>query len=199
MAETTQVNIRLSTALIHDLEFVAQNLKVSKIEWLKVKIAGIISQEREQILEEIDHKYEHGRMEDSEYKELIGLAPSDTLKESRKHAIILKEKRVQNSKEYFQNIAKTITRYQLKGDGKEFLKQYLENELKQLDNDEAVLELLKDLVKYQGTPVPMVEFVTEAEKKGISGNTLENIFENLKTKGYIKEKDGDIILTTKLK
>lgn len=199
MAETTQVNLRIPTLLIHDLEFIAQNLKVSKTEWLKIKIAEIISKERARILEDIDYRYEQGRIEDKEYKELSGLAPSSTLKTNRKHALKLKIKGIANAKKHIYDIAKEITKNQLREEGEEFARKYLQDASNQLNNDQMMLDLLKHLVKYQGTPVPMVEFVSEAEKQGISGDTLKEVFENLKRKNYIKEKDGEIILTTKIK
>ena len=105
MAETTQVNIRLPTLLIHDLEFVAQNLKVAKSEWLKVKIAELISKERARILEDIDSRYEQGRIDDATYKELSGLAPSSAMQVNRKNYQKLKEKGAIGAQKYISEIA----------------------------------------------------------------------------------------------
>ena len=46
MKETMQVNIRLSKKLIEDIEYITQNLKVNRNDWLKVKLAELIVKEK---------------------------------------------------------------------------------------------------------------------------------------------------------
>ena len=39
--ETTQINLRLSKALVYDMEYIAETLKINRNDWLKAKIADI--------------------------------------------------------------------------------------------------------------------------------------------------------------
>lgn len=98
--ETTQVNLRLPKRLVYDLEFISQHLNVNKSEWLKVKIAEMISNERIKILEEFDNRYIKGFISEKQYKEEIGMVPSESLKENRKFFLKQKSNDVTGARNY---------------------------------------------------------------------------------------------------
>ena len=104
--ETTQVNLRLPKRLVYDLEFISQHLNVNKSEWLKVKIAEMISNERIKILEEFDNRYIKGFISEKQYKEEIGMVPSESLKENRKFFLKQKSNDVTGARNYLNMIMK---------------------------------------------------------------------------------------------
>jgi hypothetical protein len=98
--ETIQVNLRLPKRLVYDLEFISQHLNVNKSEWLKVKIAEMISQERFKIIENFDERYVKGYISDKEYKEETGINPTETLKEGRRLNEKIKSNDIKGARNY---------------------------------------------------------------------------------------------------
>ncbi|MFH1173886.1 MAG: hypothetical protein V1725_02010 [archaeon] len=45
MAKTRQVNLRLSEDLIKELDWIADDLHISKADWIKVKLAEAVKKE----------------------------------------------------------------------------------------------------------------------------------------------------------
>jgi len=84
MADTAQLNLRLSKDLLADLNLISEHLHVGKTEWLKVKIAEVISKERAIVLFEIDERYVKGSLDDREYQNITGMVPSSAMKEKRR-------------------------------------------------------------------------------------------------------------------
>ena len=104
--ETEQFNIRLSKALIHDLEFISQNLNINRNEWLKVKLAELILKERNNILQDFDDMFEQGRIDDRRYKEATGIAPTQTMRENREQYLKLKKEGLESANKYVYNMMK---------------------------------------------------------------------------------------------
>jgi predicted DNA-binding protein len=51
--KTRQFNVRLPIELLDDLNFISQSLKINKSEWVKIKIAESIHDEKYKLLNEI--------------------------------------------------------------------------------------------------------------------------------------------------
>lgn len=83
MEDTAQLNIRLAKSLLYDMEFVAQHYKISKAEWLKYKIANLVKQEREEIIQDIERRFIGGMISEQEFKSSTGINPTEEMKELR--------------------------------------------------------------------------------------------------------------------
>ena len=83
MKDTEQFNIRLPKALLYDLEFISQRLKLNRNDWLRTKIAKLILQEKQDILEVYEQRYAHGFLSDEEFKNFTGISPTDGIKQLR--------------------------------------------------------------------------------------------------------------------
>ena len=86
------IKLNISKALIHDIEFITQNLKTDRDEWLKVKIAELISKERNYLLQDLDYSFENGHLDEKGYKDATGLMPTQTMKDNKKYYANLTEK-----------------------------------------------------------------------------------------------------------
>jgi hypothetical protein len=82
---TTQFNIRLSRDLIYDLEFISESLKVSRNDWLKVKLAELVSHEKNKIIRDAEYRFIGGRISTEEFKKLTGVKPPQELLETKKN------------------------------------------------------------------------------------------------------------------
>ena len=93
MQETEQFNIRLSKSLLYDLDFIERVGKVPKNSWVKYKLAEAIRVSKDELLTSIEDEYIKSRISAIDFKELIGVEPSKSLKEQRtahhKHAIAI--------------------------------------------------------------------------------------------------------------
>ena len=83
MEETEQFNIRVSKALIYDLEFVSQSLRINKSDWVRFKLAEIVQKEKETIIKKIEIKFIDGLISEEEFKQSAGIFPFEGLKELR--------------------------------------------------------------------------------------------------------------------
>jgi len=85
MQKTTQFNIRLPKALLYDLEYIADNLKVSRNDWLRVKIAELISQERLRILQGAERDFVYSTISEKEFEKRTGFKPTAEMMNFRKN------------------------------------------------------------------------------------------------------------------
>jgi len=108
MENTEQFNIRLPKSLIYDLEYISQQLKVNRNEWIRLNLAKIIKTNKEDIIGEFEKKYIQGLLTDKEFKELVGFNPSDGMKELKKHHLDKKKMGEENFREYVNNIIKDL-------------------------------------------------------------------------------------------
>jgi hypothetical protein len=76
---TTQVNIRLNKTLLSDLDLISRILGVSRSEWIKVKFAETVLNEKEKLLSKVDDSFMAERIDEHKYKELTGYPPSNQL------------------------------------------------------------------------------------------------------------------------
>ena len=84
MEDTTQFNLRLSKNLIKDMDFIADNLNISRNDWLKVRIAELISKEKLSILEAYETRYVQGKMTNLDFKQKTGVEPTMAMKDLKK-------------------------------------------------------------------------------------------------------------------
>lgn len=87
MGDTVQVNLRLPKGLVGDLEYIAENLKIKKSDWLKVKIAELVGNElrneKFRIYQNAEDKFIRGVINEKEYEQRKGIKPSKELKQMR--------------------------------------------------------------------------------------------------------------------
>ncbi|MFH1211746.1 MAG: hypothetical protein V1659_02335 [Candidatus Woesearchaeota archaeon] len=113
MEETDQFNIRLPKALIYDLEFVAQYKKLSRNDWLRVKIAELITSEREEILETISHRFIRGLISGDEFRKATGITPTQGMLESRQRTLQAQEDAKKAHEKYIMDIAAKVEKRDL--------------------------------------------------------------------------------------
>lgn len=70
--ETEQLNIRISTELVHDLDFVSGFLKINRSEWIKTKLAEEAQKEKNRLLMELSTLYAKGMITKHDVEELVG-------------------------------------------------------------------------------------------------------------------------------
>jgi hypothetical protein len=70
--ETEQFNIRIPSELVYDLEVISKLLKVNKSEWVKLKLAQDVMEEKNRLLMELSTLYVNGIVSKEEIKKLLG-------------------------------------------------------------------------------------------------------------------------------
>ena len=70
--ETEQFNIRVPSDLVYDLEIISKLLKVNKSEWVKLKLAEDVMEEKNRLLMELSTLYVNGIVSKEEIKKLLG-------------------------------------------------------------------------------------------------------------------------------
>ena len=130
MKDTEQFNIRLPKALLYDLEFISQRLKLNRNDWLRTKIAKLILQEKQDILEVYEQRYAHGFLSDEEFKNFTGISPTDGIKQLRDD--ISKNRKVysKNFEKYASNV---MNEFKAKK-GQVYFDEYFKGILKQVDS-----------------------------------------------------------------
>ena|SRR3989338_6474596 len=112
MEDTMQFNIRLPKKLVYDMEFIAQNLNISRNDWLKVKIAELISKEIEKtklnIMETAEGRFILGMIAAEDFKEIMGFKPTKEMIEERQRQISLSKRGKLSAKKYILDIAKKV-------------------------------------------------------------------------------------------
>ena len=83
MEDTTQFNIRIPKSLLWDLEYIAEHRRVQRNDWLRIKIAEMISKEVMKIKEEAQREYLAGRLSDEDFSKKMGFKPPKELTELR--------------------------------------------------------------------------------------------------------------------
>lgn len=68
---TTQVNIRMSDDLIKDIDTIADNLHISRADWMKTTLAKIVREEKDKLLFNISEKFARGQMSEKELKNYV--------------------------------------------------------------------------------------------------------------------------------
>jgi len=87
MEATTQFNMRISKSLLWDLDYIAEHRKVNRNDWLRYKIAEIISTEVMKIKEAAQREYAAGRISAQEYEKKMGFKPPKELENIRNSAL----------------------------------------------------------------------------------------------------------------
>ncbi len=108
MEDTEQFNIRLSKALLYDLEFISQHLKISRNDWIRLNLAKIIISTKEEIIAKFEEKYVNGLLTDKEFKELVGFGPTNGMKELREKTLRYKEEGGKKLREYVKRLANDL-------------------------------------------------------------------------------------------
>jgi len=68
---TEQLNLRIPTELIQDLDKIASILKVNKSEWIKIKLGEMVYEEKSRLLQKYAEMKDKGIISDRELKELL--------------------------------------------------------------------------------------------------------------------------------
>lgn len=71
-----QMNMRVSETLLKDLDFIAKMLGVTRTEWLKVKFAEFIRDQKRQLIEDLEQDFISGRVKEAEFKKKAGYPPT---------------------------------------------------------------------------------------------------------------------------
>ena len=129
MKDTEQFNIRLPKALLYDLEFISQHLKLNRNDWLRTKIARLILQEKQDILEVYEQRYAHGFLSDEEFKNFTGISPTDGIKQLRED---ISQSHKIGSKNFEKYAGNVIEEFKAKK-GLMYFDEYFKGILKQID------------------------------------------------------------------
>jgi len=135
MENTEQFNIRLPKSLIYDLEYISQQLKVNRNEWIRLNLAKIIKNNKEEIIGEFEKKYVQGLLNDKEFKELVGFNPSEGMKELKNNHLDNKKKGKENFREYVNNIIRDLDSSE-----KPYTDKYIEGIISKIEGNRKVYE-----------------------------------------------------------
>ncbi|MFH1584490.1 MAG: AAA family ATPase [Actinomycetota bacterium] len=87
MEETTQFNMRIPKSLLWDLDYIAEHRKINRNDWLRLKIAEMISNEVIRIKEITQREYAAGRISEDDYIKKMGFKPPKELRNIRESAL----------------------------------------------------------------------------------------------------------------
>jgi len=68
---TEQLNLRIPKELVEDLDKIASILKVSKSEWIKIKLGELVYEEKSRLLQKYSELKDKGVISEKEFKELL--------------------------------------------------------------------------------------------------------------------------------
>jgi len=100
--ETEQLNVRVPTDLLHDLNIVSRLLKINKSEWIKTKLAEEVHEEKNRLLMELSSLYTKGMITKKEVESLVGKQIAGQMESVYKTA----KKSMKAGMEYGKNIKK---------------------------------------------------------------------------------------------
>jgi len=107
-----QFNVRLPKRLVYDMEYIAQNLNISRNDWLKVKIAELISKEIEKtklnLMETAEGRFILGMITVEEFTQRMGFKPTKEMIKERERQILLSKRGKLSAKKYILDIAKKV-------------------------------------------------------------------------------------------
>jgi len=83
--DTEQLNFRINKELLIEIEDIARILKVSKTEWIKIKLAEIVLREHCRIAQNTENEYLLGRINEQQYEQTLGFKiPKELIKNKKK-------------------------------------------------------------------------------------------------------------------
>jgi len=82
--ETEQFNIRITKNLMRDLKIVSALLKISKSDWVKIKLAEKINEEKNRLLMELSTLYAKGMIGKRKIEKLVGKDIAEEMKHIKK-------------------------------------------------------------------------------------------------------------------
>ena len=68
--------MRISEKLISDIDFISKLLGVTRSEWVKVKFAEFVREQKHELMEDLEHDFIYGRIKEADFKKLTGFAPT---------------------------------------------------------------------------------------------------------------------------
>lgn len=135
MEETVQFNIRMSKALVEDLESISKHYNLSKSDWLRVKLAEMVRDEMQNIVIKMQKKFINGVMSEEEYVKQTGRYPTKWLIEKKKKAEEIANKA---QEDYIRDI---VARADKNGVG--HFDKYLTKIIKKLNNEKIRKKISK--------------------------------------------------------
>jgi hypothetical protein len=129
MTDTEQLNIRISKALIYDVEFISQHLKVNRNDWIKLNLAKLIMEAKEVIISEYEERYVNCFLTDEEFRKLTGFNPTQGMIELREKELRQKEQNEELMKANFLKMAKKLK----KASKKIYFDKYLTGVVKKIE------------------------------------------------------------------
>jgi hypothetical protein len=69
--DTQQINIRIPSELLNDLDKISKILRVNKSEWIKIKLGEIIYQEKSKLIERYVELSKNGLIDKKEIEKLM--------------------------------------------------------------------------------------------------------------------------------
>lgn len=70
--------------MLDDLDFISENLNITKADWIRYSLAKSIKTAKEEIISKYNDRYSKGYLTDDEYKVKVGSFPSKWLKRLKK-------------------------------------------------------------------------------------------------------------------
>jgi metal-responsive CopG/Arc/MetJ family transcriptional regulator len=68
---TEQLNLRIPKELVEDMDRIAKMLKVSKSEWIKIKLGELVYEEKARLLQRYADMKDKGLISEKDFKELL--------------------------------------------------------------------------------------------------------------------------------
>lgn len=102
--KNTQINIRMSDRLIHDIDFVSNLLHIDRSDFIRVEIAKsvkkILKEKKSISFKTVRERYVLGELNNKQYEKIVGYAPPKELLEERQKEIEIIKKGTEKTREY---------------------------------------------------------------------------------------------------
>jgi len=106
MEETVQFNLRVSKALLADMDFIAAVSTINRNDWVKVALSELIADAKRKIIDYIENRFILGRMSEEEFIQKMGFKPTEDIKKLREKEFLFTRTGKLSVRKYLQEIAK---------------------------------------------------------------------------------------------
>jgi hypothetical protein len=108
-SKNLQVNIRMNTKLLSDIDFISDILHIDRSEWMRVQLSKAVQKELSEKtssnFKSATERFIRGEIDENQYLRIVGLMPSKEVLDRKKKEIETKKKATKKTKEYLRGLA----------------------------------------------------------------------------------------------
>ncbi len=105
---TIQVNIRMPRALINDIDFICDMLRIERSDWLRIKIAEMVATEiltkKTEVTRTVSKRFLTGAITEETFEEIVGFKPPKELLEKKRKYEELTKQSTEQTKKYLREL-----------------------------------------------------------------------------------------------